>query len=358
MPFENQLNIDVRAFFFNAETDYLPYYKNFSFTLQKETILKDVLALVKEKNPDFSYPEKNLLFRVNDLIVTGDENVAKVVKQMGSKLTITPALEYRSDNGLVLNNHEFMHQYRKVFERHNETKENLAYYLTLYPLHYASETFKYNHEYIGDAILILAHKIISDGSEFKDEILHAINDEFNGIRCCEYENNIYNGEDYGVKIAELKEMINLTSKPTLVDKLSALTLRKKSHEVEEESLENLDIALYIGNKNSNELVEKVKNEVQQAGGNFVTFEMSTKLAGQTIMNSHPKLAHLKAGTMFLNALDSGADILICADNSDVEIFQAAISQCERELGRDIELKIISMSTYQNLLTNKSVTNDA
>jgi len=29
MPFANIINLQVRAFFFNSATDYLPYYKNF-----------------------------------------------------------------------------------------------------------------------------------------------------------------------------------------------------------------------------------------------------------------------------------------------------------------------------------------
>ena len=348
MPFENLLEVDIKAFFFNSKTDYLPYYKNFSFSLPSETKMKEVLRLIKEKNSDFSYPEEDLLFRVNELIVTGDETLADVVKELGNELKIHPALEYRSDNGLILNNHDFMHQYRRVFERHNANKEDLAYYITLYPLHYASETFNYNHEYIGDAILLLAHKMITDGSKYKDEILEAINDEFNGIRCCEYENNIFNGENHGSKIDELKAMLNLKEKETLSDKISALTLRKKSHDLEE-SLENENVALYLGDKNSTAVIETLKNKAKEAKINVIDFDMSEKKAGQSLINEYKQLSYLKAGTVLLSALDSGANIFICSKDSDVNFFQSVISNCEREVGRDIELKIISLSTFDKSL---------
>lgn len=52
--------------------------------------------------------------------------------------------------------------------------------------------------------------------------------------------------------------------------------------------------------------------------------------------------------MFLDALDSGADILVVSDDSDLAIFRSAIAQCEREVGRDIELKLISMETFNAL----------
>jgi len=344
MPFENLLEITVRAFFFNSETDYLPYYKNFTFTLDNDTPLVDVLKLIKEKNSDFSYPEEDLLFRVNNLIVTGVEKISDIVEELGNELTIEPALKYRSDNGLILNNSDFLHQYRTLFARHNTSKEDLAYYITLYPIHYASETFNYNHEYIGDAILLLAHKmIVEDNSEYKEQILDAINDEFTGIRCCEYENNIFKGEDHSDKINELKAMLNLKEPISLIDKVSALTLRKKNHEIEE-SLEGTNIAFYTGNNTSNKIVEELSSTAKANNINVIAFKMSSKKAGQSIINDYSELAHIKAGTTLLDALDSGADTLVCIEESDVNYFQSVIGRCERELGRDIELKIISVNT--------------
>lgn len=351
MPFENVLEINIKAFFFNSKTDYLPYYKNFSFTVENNTKLVEVLKRIKEKNSDFSYPDEDLLFRVNELMVTGDEKVSEVVEELGNELTIEPALAYRSDNGLVLNNSDFMHQYKRVFAHHIVDKEALAYYLTLYPIHYASETFNYNHEYIGDAILLLAHKmIVEDGSKYKNEILASINDEFNGIRCCEYENNIFKGTDHGAKIDELKRMINFKEEESLTQKISALTLRKKSHELEE-SLEGSNVALYVGDKNSAEIKETLSAEAKSANINLVEFKMSTKKAGQALLGSYNEYAYKKAGTVLLDALDSGTDTFICAKDSDLEFFKAVIPYCERELGRDIELKIISIDEFRTAVEN-------
>jgi len=345
MPFENLLEINIRAFFFNSETDYLPYYKNFIFTLDNDTPLVDVLKLIKEKNSDFSYPEEDLLFRVNNLIVTGVEKISDVVEELGNELTVEPALKYRSDNGLILNNSDFLHQYRTLFPGHCTKKEDLAYYITLYPTHYASETFNYNHEYIGDAILLLAHKmIVEDNSEYKEQILDAINDEFIGIRCCEYENNIFKGEDFSHKIDELKAMLNLKESSSFIDKVSVLTLRKKNHDLEE-SLEGTNIAFYAGNNTSSKTIEELSSVAKANDINVISFEMSSKKAGQSIINDYSELAHIKAGTALLDALDSGADTLVCIEESDVNYFQSVISRCERELGRDIELKVISVNTF-------------
>jgi hypothetical protein len=65
------------------------------------------------------------------------------------------------------------------------SEEDLAYYKTLYALHYASETEKFDRDYIGDAVLVLAHRLISGGSEHKEEILEAITYPYSSLLDCE-----------------------------------------------------------------------------------------------------------------------------------------------------------------------------
>ena len=343
MPFENILNLQVRAFFFNSATDYLPYYKNFSIAIDKGAKLLDVLHRIKAQNPDFSFPNSNIILKVNNQITTAETLVIDIVDDMGSELQIDPATSYRSNNGLILNDDDFMESFELLAPY--ATEEDKAYYEKLYAVHYASETSNYNRQYIGDAILLLADRMISNGSEHKEAILEAISDEFDGIRCCEYENNVFRGEDYSTTISQLKSMINLKDTASKCEKIS---FKKKSHKVEMESLEGQNIALYVGDKNSNDLINNTKKIVESAGANFVSFDMSTKLAGQTLMETNFEMAHTKAGKMLLDALDSGADILVCAKDSDVTLFRDAIVHCERIVGRDIELKIISMSKLEEL----------
>ena len=343
MPFENILNLQVRAFFFNSATDYLPYYKNFDLNMDKGATLLDVLNRVKTQNPDFSFPNKNIILKVNNQVTTADTLVVDIVDELGTEIQIDPATSYRSTNGLILNDDDFMESFELLAPY--ATDEDKAFYESLYVTHYASETNNYNRQYIGDAVLLLAERIISNGSEDKKAILAAISDEFNGIRCCEYENNVFRGDDQSETIEKLKSIMKLKDTATKCDKIS---FKKKDHTLDVETLEGAEIALYVGNNNSTVLMEKTKERVQNAGAKFIAFDMSTKLAGQTLMDTHFELAHIKAGTMLLDALDSGADILICSKNADIAIFHKAIVHCERVMGRDIELKIISMNTFENM----------
>ena len=351
MLFENQLDITIRAFFFNAETDYLPYYKNFSFNVKKDMTLKEILPMIKEQNSMFFYPKEDLIFRVNNLVVTGEENISTVVEKLGTELQIDPALEYRSDNGLILNNHDFMHQYRRVFTRHNTSKEDLAYYITLYPLHYASETFNYNREYIGDAILILADKMINDGHHDIEEILNDINDEFNGISCCEYENSMFEGKDYTKTIENLKAMVRVQkSKQSLSDKVKATCLNKMRSPIKIESLEGKNISLYVGDRNSQSIIDETKKSISTIG-KFIDFDMSTKRAGQSLMKSYPTIAHQKSAKMMLQSFDNGAEVLLFSKDEDLAIFEKNIALAESAVGREIGLALISLSKFKEIISS-------
>jgi len=340
MPFSNIINLQIRAFFFNAATDYLPYYKNFEIATTKESTLLDVLNKIKAQNPDFSFPNKNVILKVNNKITTAETSISTVVELLGNKLKIEPASSYHAINGLILNDDDFMKSFELLAPY--ASQEDKTYYESLYAVHYASETTNYNRHFIGDAILLLAHKMITEGNAHKEEILEAISDEFDGIRCCEYENNILHGEDHTQKIADLKKMLPLKDTASYFDKL---TCGKKDHTVDHEMLSTSNVALYRGLNNDD--FSAIQSLIEENAASYVTFERSTKLAGQTLMDTHFEMAHKKAGLMMLDALDSGADILVC-NEKDTEIFQKAIKACEKVVGRDIELKIISQNTLKEL----------
>ena len=53
--------------------------------------------------------------------------------------------------------------------------------------------------------------------------------------------------------------------------------------------------------------------------------------------------------MLLDALDSGADVLIFSRDEDLEVFKDIIAQAEESLGRDIELGLISLATFKDMV---------
>jgi hypothetical protein len=345
--------LSVKAFFFNAKTDYLPYYKNFTFTLADDAVAKDILIAIQAQNENFAYPELNLVFKINDLIVEEDTPVASIVEKLGTTLKVDPANSYRSNNGLIINNDDFMKSYDLLAPY--ATESDKKYYKTLYALHYASETEKFDREYIGDAILVLAHKMISEGNEHKTEILNAITSAHSGLLDCEYENNLFNPQYHTAAITALKDMVknNDNEHPSLLDMIldrfgveieKKPILKPKRATKTIEDLDNKHIAYYAGTENKN------KNIISQIILDMNTKEVSStrknKLSGLSLLVDNKTLALKKAGTTLLDAYDAGAEVLVIESEACYEMFENHFSDIENILGRKMGgLELISSEDF-------------
>ena len=88
--------LQIRAFFFNAKTDYLPYYKNFIVNVPHDASAKNILEQIQIQNENFSYPALNLAFRINNLVLEGDTSVKKIIEEHESSI-----MAYNDENGAV-----------------------------------------------------------------------------------------------------------------------------------------------------------------------------------------------------------------------------------------------------------------
>jgi hypothetical protein len=341
--------LEIKAFFFNAQTDYLPYYKQFGIELAEDMKAKDLLALIQEQNENFTYPEENLVFKINGLVTDGDQDMSEVVERFGTSLQIDPVNSYRSNNGLVINDDDFMKSYELLAPFASE--EDLAYYKTLYALHYASETEKFDRDYIGDAVLVLAHRLISGGSEHKEEILEAITYPYSSLLDCEYENNLFHAQDHTAAIEELKMMVKTPKrdKPSFMDKLAIRLAEKTDALMKKDTTETVvdtegkQIAYYAGT-----VVGKtadIHEKIIQADSKAVLFSRANKLSGLSILEDNAELAYKKAATTLLDALDSGAQVLIVEEKEVYDMFKDHFTNIEKTIGRDIDLALISAENF-------------
>ncbi len=335
--------LTVRAFFFNAKTDYLPYYKNFTLKVEEDATAKELLGLIEAQNSDFSYPKQKLIMKINGLIVEAKEKVASIVERLGTELTIEPVNSYRSNNGLKINDDDFMQAYA-LLEPY-ATESDLKFYKTLYALHYASETSLFDREYIGDAILVLAHKMISEGNAHKDTILEAITSPHSGLFDCEYENNLFNAKSYDAAITALKGMAKrdeADAYPSLMDiiknrlgmeKEEKVAVKTKRTVKTIDDIENKYIAYYAGIKSDNENV--ISQIISDLGTKEVSIARKNKLSGLSILEDNKALALKKAGATLLEAYDAGAEVLVVENKACCEMFETYFKEIETTVGRKI-----------------------
>ena len=350
------LKLEIKAFFFNAKTDYLPYYKTFTVYIPKDATARSILEAVKAQNENFSFPELNLVFKLNGLVVEENTPVTSIVEKLGTSLQIDPVSSYRSNNGLIINNNDFMKSFDLLAPY--ATKSDKKYYKTLYALHYASETSHFDREYIGDAILVLAHKMISEGNEHKTEILNAITSVSSGLLDCEYENNLFKPQHHTATITALKEMVKNNDDDTalsLVERIKTrfgnqtakttheIPLTQKHHHTEIDNITDKNIAYYAGNI-KNPTMEKL---LEEANISTVDFSRAHKLSGLTILQDNRNLAFRKAGATLLDAFDAGAEVVIVEDKATYKMMYDNFSKIENEIGRQmIGLELIYSEDFK------------
>jgi len=345
-----QHTLNIRAFFFNAKTDYLPYYKNFSMTLNADATAVEILKSIKTQNKDFAYPSEKLIFKLNDLVLDGNETIGSIVAKLGTALQVDPVLSYRSNHCLVINDEDFMKSYALLAPY--ATQEDKAYYESLYATHYASETFKFSHDYIGDAVLLLAHRMIENGSEYKASILQAVSDPYDGLAACEYENNLFHAQEHTVEIEALNSMVTHPDRSSFLDKIATTLSKKALWGFEKKSLEGVQIACYAGNTG---MLDHVNEMIIEKNAKVVHFSRAKKGCGRTLIGKQDNLAYLKAATTLLEALDAGAELLVVTDMDDLEMFRKHFASIQKRIGREIPLPLVSYETFLDLCENKAET---
>lgn len=336
--------LKIRAFFFDANMDYLPYYKNFSLDMSGENSAKEILTLLQKEEEKFSFLEEGQYFKINSLVVDGHERIENVVERFGHELLIEPMSVYRAVDGLVINDDDFMQSF-SLLEPY-ATADDLEYYRSLYPVHYASSTFRYDNDYIGDAILILASNMVQNKHADKEKILDAISNQEHGLWECEYENGLFESMDYSKEIDELKEMCGNIPDDRLEAKFNKL-LMKKYNEIKITSLFGLNVAFYNSDNNT-ESRELAYSQILAKGANVIEFDMQNRKAGQELFGTNSKFGALKSGTMLLDAMDSGADVLVVFDGDDAKLFKQYIGLSQKTIQRDIGIKIITNEELINM----------
>ncbi len=325
--------LEIRAFFFNAKTDYLPYYKLFNLTLDSDATVQDLLADVQEANENFSYPKTNLVLKINGWVVEGKQTIDSLTQRLGTSWQIDPVNSYRANNGLCINDADFMQSFALLAPY--ATEEDATYYQTLYALHYASGTERFEREYIGDAVLVLAHRMIVQGSEHKEAILKVITSVHSGLFDCEYENGLFEAQDHSKAIAELKAMVKEEVTPSLCTRLMRRFCKKDTTQTRvPQTIDNVkqkQVAHYFGHTSH----DAMHALIAQKGIKGIHFASANKLCGLGILEDNKVLAFKKAGAILLDAFDFGAEVLIVEELGALEMFQKHFSAIEKTVGREM-----------------------
>ena len=181
--------VTIKAFRFNAETDYLPYYKKYEMEVGKDELILDLLNRIKwEHDGSFSYRRscRHGICGACGIKVNGKatlackQNAMELVELFGDELVFEPQSQKRAVKDMIIDKGDFWQKHAAVkpfveadVDPHptSETKmskeqvENFLdadYCIQCGACHYACPVIEVNEDYLGPAAFAAAYRFTVD----------------------------------------------------------------------------------------------------------------------------------------------------------------------------------------------------
>ena len=187
--FDHPINVSLKTFRFNAETDYLPYYKTYEMEVTKDELVLDLLNRIKwEHDGSFSYRRScrhgicgACAIKVNGKAVLAcKENAQGLVKLFGNELVIEPQSQKRAIKDMIIDKGDFWQKHAdvkpfvvadvdphpteetRISPERNEQFLESDYCIQCGACHYSCPALEVNEDYLGPAALVAAYRFSID----------------------------------------------------------------------------------------------------------------------------------------------------------------------------------------------------
>jgi len=204
--------VKFNVFRFNADDDYLPYYKEYTLEVTSEDVVLDVLNKIKwEHDGSFSYRRScrhgicgACAMKVNGRSTLAcKERMVDMVELFGNEMTLEPLSIKRAVKDLIIDKSDFWEKHAKIdpylVDKIDETPEheNLVSQADMDKLldadvciqcgacHYACPAVAINEEFIGPAAFAAAYRFEIDTRDQSDNArLEIVDQEKQGVWDC------------------------------------------------------------------------------------------------------------------------------------------------------------------------------
>ena len=346
------MKLEISLFKFDKNSDYLPFYTKHFLKINNEITLLDILNTINIENP-FGYEnDRNFDLVVNGTYLKASTKIEDLVKNFGKDLTIEPISVRRAGNDLIINDADFNQKLNILNDFILEVDKNN--YSNLKQYYYASNTLNHKSDYIGDAILILAHDLIEANKENEKAILDVLSKQEVGASFhTSLEKRIFNFD-----IAIEEKIVNIQKKLNLLNKEEETNFRIKNTliidfgKLEENTeikhdFKDFNIAYYPSTKN-----EKATSLVNKLDANILNLETLKLDLAKNTFNKNQDITYCVATTIILDAFDNNADFLLVDNDDDFYIFDYNRKALEKCSGREVILPVIHVNELQKLATGE------
>ena len=170
----------LSVFRFDAKSDYLPFYKKHIIKIDKDKTLDDLLAVIKAEDRLFDYPQgKNAAIQISGVNLFTNVKIDDIVKNFGTELTLMPMSEKRALKDLIVNDDDFYEKFDLLDPFIDSVDKKRFKELVIY--HYASDIYKYEDDFQGDALFLFAYEMIKKHPDQEKKILNILDNENDGI---------------------------------------------------------------------------------------------------------------------------------------------------------------------------------
>ena len=346
------MKLEISLFKFDKNSDYLPFYTKHFLKINTEITLLDILNTINIENP-FGYKnDENFDLVVNGTYLKASTKIEDLVKNFGKDLTIEPISVRRAGNDLIINDADFNQRLNILSDFTSEVDK--SNYSNLRQYYYASNTLNHKSDYIGDAILILAHDLIEANKENEKAILDVLSKEEVGASFhTSLEKRIFNFDTtIEEKIVNIQKKLNLLNKEEETNFRIKNTLIIDFGKLEENTeikhdFKDFNIAYYPSRKN-----EKATSLVNKLDANILNLETLKLDLAKNTFNKNQEITYCVATTIILDAFDNNADFLLVDNDDDFYIFDYNRKALEKCSGREVILPVIHVNELQKLATGE------
>lgn len=333
--------INVELFKFDAEVDYLPYYKKYTIEYSENDT---VLALLNKINTieKFNYEATNEFnLKINNIFLSAKEYIANIVELSSNDFVIEPVSKFRASNDLLIDKKDYLENIL-LFSKYINPMDMDEYALNYELDFYASNTYNIHRSYIGDHALLIASDIIEQTPEHTKEVLEIISDKDNGIWYhTSLKDRVFNYD---------------TSKEIRIQKLLSMMPQTKYTSINTDSqLETIvpTISQYFKGFNIASYEGTTKNRcadiIKESFATHVELESKNEdLAPYSTLVSNDFSLKI-AGDILLEAKDNNADFLVVRGNGDIALFDGQQKRIEDVVGREIDLPVVSQKQFLQVL---------
>ncbi len=335
------MKLEISLFRFDKNSDYLPYYTKHFIKVENEENLLDILNTINKKE-NFAYENtKDFDLVLNNIFVKANISIEDITSHFGKELVIEPLSIKRASNDLLINDEDFYKKLEILKDFINE--EDKKFYENLKHYYYASNTLNYYEEYIGDALIILANRIIEKNPSLEKKILNILKkQDFSLSFHTSLEKRIFNFDKSIEDI--IKKMQDKFDLKDISFKTKDLSFGNFEENIQiKYNLEGFNMSYYLSKKEKKYMNFLQSLKAKNLKLNSLNFDLGRKNKNLTLSI---------AKDILLDCFDNNVDFLILDNEEDFFIFDKNQKSLEKLSKREINLSILHINEVQMLCVGK------